>query len=175
MRKLLTLSLLLILFGCQSESRKTSTVQSPLKAVELITPAGEVIKTTLAVDPKEQEQGLSGVKPEDFDDNQGMLFFYAEEGEKHFWMPDTYFDLDLIFLDKTLKITDIIRKLPFYVGRANPELIPRARGVWSRHTLEMKATSPISQKLKIGDELKWNGEVPLETMDALVKKKFGKN
>jgi uncharacterized membrane protein (UPF0127 family) len=169
MRKLLTLTLLFILFGCQSESRKTGSIE---RAVELITPAGDSIKTTLAIDPKEQEQGLSGVKPEDYEDNQGMLFYYTDDGEKNFWMPDTYFDLDLFYLDKDLKILDIVRKLPFYVGRANSKLIPRARGVWCRHTLEMKSTSEIAQRLKIGDVLKWKGSVSLEETDALVRKQY---
>lgn len=154
MIKLLTLCLLFTLVSCQSESRTKST----LKTVELITPSGDVIKTSLAISPSEQEQGLSGVQSEDYEANQGMLFYYDADEEKNFWMPDTYFDLDIHFLDKDLKITDIIRKLPHYKGRANPELIPRARPVWSRHALEMRSDSSISQKLKIGDQLIWKGE-----------------
>lgn len=174
MRKLLTLSLLFVLFACQSESRNSSDPQHPLKSVELITPAGDIIQTTLAIDPKDQEQGLSGVKPEDFKDDQGMLFFYVEDEERHFWMPDTYFDLDLFYLDKDLKVIDVIRKLPFYVGRANLDLVPRARGVWCRHTLEMKAASEISQRLKLGDTLKWKAKATLQETEEAVKKKFGK-
>jgi len=174
MGKLLTLSLLLVLFACQSESRNSSDHQHPLKSVELVTPSGDIIQTTLAIDPKDQEQGLSGVKPEDFKDDQGMLFFYVEDEERHFWMPDTYFDLDLFYLDKDLKVIDVIRKLPFYVGRANLDLVPRARGVWCRHTLEMKAASEISQRLKLGDTLKWKAKATLQETEEAVKKKFGK-
>ncbi len=174
MRKLIILPVLLLLFACQSESRKAADLQSPIKAVELLTPAGDTIQTTLAIDPKEQEQGLSGVKPEDFNDDQGMLFFYVEDEERHFWMPDTYFDLDLFYLDKDLKVIDIIRKLPFYIGKANMDLIPRARGVWCRHTLEMKATSAVAQRLKMGDVLKWKAPATLQETEAAVKKKFGK-
>lgn len=175
MRKLLTLTLLFVLFACQSESRNSSDQQRPLKAVELVTPAGDTIQTTLAIDPKAQEQGLSGVKPEDFEDDQGMLFFYIGDEERHFWMPDTYFDLDLFYLDKDLKVIDVIRKLPFYVGRANLDLVPRARGVWCRHTLEMKATSAIAQRLKLGDTLKWKGSATLQETEADVRKMFEKN
>lgn len=166
MKKLLTLVLLMCLLACQSESGKTSLP----KEVELLTPSGETIKTTLAITPAEQEQGLSGVKPEDFDDNQALFFWYDEEDEKNFWMPDTYFDLDIIFLDRELKIVDIVRKLPFYVGRANSSLIPRARAVWSRHAIEMKSTSPISQKLMPGDKLTWKAGVTLEQFEQKLKK-----
>lgn len=156
MRKFLTLLVLLSLWSCQSESR------NPLKTIELKTPAGDLIKTTLVYTPKDMEQGLSGTKAEDFSDEQGMLFFYLVDDEKNFWMPDTYFDLDLIYLDKDLKINDIIRKLPHYIGRANPDLIPRARSVYGRHVLEMKSTSAISNRLKIGDQLQWISSMGLE-------------
>jgi uncharacterized membrane protein (UPF0127 family) len=156
MRKFLTLLLLLTLWSCQSESR------NPLKKIELKTPAGDVIKTTLVFTPKDMEQGLSGTKAEDFSEEQGMLFFYLVDDEKNFWMPDTYFDLDLIFLDKDLKVNDIIRKLPHYIGRNNPDLIPRARSVWARHVLEMKSSSAISNKIKIGDQLQWESDLNLE-------------
>ncbi len=175
MGKLLSLLLLFTLSACQSESRNSNNVQNPLKKVELITPSGETIETTVAITPAEQEQGLSGVKPEDFQDNQGMFFFYLSEDERHFWMPDTYFDLDLFYLDKDLKIIDIIRKLPFYVGRANPDSIPRARGVWCRHTLEMKATSEIAAKLKMGDVLKWRGAYTIPQTEVEARKVGGIN
>ena len=169
MRKLLTLALLFVLcLSCQSESRKSD----PLRYTELVTPSGEIIETTLAVTALEQEIGLSGVKSDDFKENQGMLFYYLEEDEKNFWMPDTYFDLDIIFLDSNLKVLDIIRKLPHYVGRANSDLIPRARPVWSRHALEMKASSAISQKIKIGDVLKWQNKLTLEEADKAIKNKM---
>lgn len=168
MRKFLTLLLLLSLWSCQSESR------NPLKKIELKTPAGDVIKTTLVFTPKDMEQGLSGTKADDFNEEQGMLFFYLADDEKNFWMPDTYFDLDLIFLDKDLKINDIIRKLPHYIGRNNPDLIPRARSVWARHVLEMKASSPISQKLKIGDQLRWDSELTVEQTAAKITEELQK-
>ncbi len=175
MGKLLSLLLLLTLSACQSESRNPKDAQNPLKKVELITPSGESIETTVALTPAEQEQGLSGVKPEDFEDNQGMLFFYISEEERHFWMPDTYFDLDLFYLDKDLKIIDIVRKLPFNVGRANPDSIPRARGVWCRHTLEMNSASAIAQRLKLGDVLKWKGAYSVEQTEVEAKKIMGIN
>jgi uncharacterized membrane protein (UPF0127 family) len=166
MGKFLSLTLLFItLMACQSESERTTWP----KEVELTTPAGEAIKTTLAVTMAEQERGLSGVLSSDFNDDQGMLFFYLADEEKHFWMPDTYFDLDIIFLDKDLKVLDVIRKLPHYKGRANPELIPRARGVWARHALEMKASSSIADKIKVGDQLKWKAPLTITELEQQIQ------
>lgn len=169
MRKLLTLALLFSLGACQTNSR---TMTELPEKTEFITPSGKIIKTTLAISLKDQEQGLSGVRPEDFDEDQGMLFYYLEEDEKHFWMPDTYFDLDIIYLDKNFKVVDIIRKLPHYKGRANPNLIPRARPVWSRHALEMKADSKISKELKEGDQLKWTLEITPQELDDKIRQKL---
>lgn len=163
MRKFLTLALLFTLWNCQSVS------DNPLKKVELVTPQGEKIKTALAITADDQNQGLSGVKAEDFDDDQGMLFFYLEDFEKFFWMPDTYFDLDLFYMDKDLKIIEIIRRAPHYIGRANPDLIPKLRGVWCRHVLEMKSTSEIAKALKIGDKLSWKSSLSLSETEAKVR------
>ena len=170
MRKLLTLTLLFGLFACQSESQKGSNASSFPESIELTTSTGASIKTRVALKWKDQEQGLSGVQPEDFEDDQAVLFFNLEDAERNFWMPDTYFDLDLFYLDQNLKIIDIVRKLPHYKGRANPDLIPRARSVWSRHVLEMKSGSPISSALKIDETLQWKSEMPLtEAIEAAKK------
>lgn len=167
MEKFLTLLLLIFFFACQSESQNHT--KKNFNNIELITPTGNLIQTTIAYTPSQQEQGLSGVRPENFDDDQGMLFFYLEDGERLFWMPDTYFNLDIFYLDKNLKIIDIVRKLPFYIGRSNPQLIPRARAVWARHVLEMKSNSEIAENLKIGDTLNWRGNTNLHETENLIK------
>lgn len=171
MAKFIFLSMLLMLFGCQSGSRPSES-QNTFGKVDLVTPSGDKISTILAVTLNEQEQGLSGVKPEDFEDDEGMLFYYTEASEKYFWMPDTYFDLDLFYLDENLQITDIIRKLPHYKGRANPDLIPRARAIWARHVLEMKSSSPIAGKLSIGQKLEWKGQESLKDFEKNVLQKL---
>jgi uncharacterized membrane protein (UPF0127 family) len=171
MRKLLPL-LLVLLFSCQSEPRS----KDPFQGLVLKTPTGQSVETRLVYTLADQMQGLSGVKPEDFRDDQGMLFWYLEEDEKNFWMPDTYFDLDIIYLDREFRITDIVRKLPHYIGRAHRDLIPRARPVWSRHAVEMKAGSPISSAFKIGDKLEWNGKMTLQEAEVFINKDMiGKN
>lgn len=167
MGKLLLSLALFSLLSCQSESHSDS-----FENTTLLTPSGEKINTRLLYTPKDQEQGLSGVREGEFKDDQGMLFFYLLPEMRYFWMPDTYFDLDLFYLDEDFKITDIIRKLPHYIGRHNPELIPRARGVWSLHVLEMKASSPIAGKLQVGDQLKWNGKKTLQETNDYIRSRL---
>lgn len=147
MRKLLPFLILFILIGCQS-----SSLPHP-KAV-ITTAQGKTVKTYFAISLAEQEQGLSGIKEDQFADNEGMLFYYSEGGIRQFWMPDTYFDLDLFYLDGNFRVLDIIRKLKHHQGRNQSHLIPRARAVWSWHVLEMRADSPIAKEIQIGDQLK---------------------
>jgi uncharacterized membrane protein (UPF0127 family) len=168
MGKLLTGLLLFTLLACQSESRYSEGKDNyGLGKISLVTPSGDQIRTVLAVTQRDQMQGLSGVRSQQFARDEGLLFYYFDEDERYFWMPDTYFDLDIIFLDKNLKITEILRKLPHHIGRDNPSSIPRARPVWARHALEMRADSPIAQQLKKGDELQWRASVSLQ--DAEIK------
>ncbi len=132
-----------------------------LRKGEITLKSGEKIKIRIALSTKEQERGLSGVKRADFADDEGMLFFYSESQYRRFWMPDTYFNLDIFFLDKQLNILQIQRDVQHYIGRKNPQLIPTTKTIFSRHILEMKSSSPISKKLHPGDKLIWSSSPSL--------------
>lgn len=168
--KTLLLSLLLVASSCGKNSSSSSnenstsrTQENPnhLKEIFLLTPDGQEIQAAAAYKPEDQENGLSGVKPETFSYSMGKFFIYFKDASRVFWMPNTYFALDIIYLDKNLVINEIVWALPAYSGNVNSE-IPRAPAVKSRHVLEMKAGSPISGSLRIGDQLKWNSSVPME-------------
>ena len=97
---------------------------------------------------------------------------------KNFYDTDDNIDQTKEYLkanNKDLKIIDIVRKLPYYIGRSNPHLIPRARPVWARHVLEMKANSKISKNLKVGDVLTWKSPLTLKETEEKVKAFFKKN
>lgn len=186
MKNFLLLSILTIFFACggsgggdsndtpsspevSTEDSPTETTEvNPLKEVRLVSPDGNVIKTTIASTAKEQTRGLQYMKESEFSDEEGMLFFYLSEQSRTFWMPNTYFNLDLIYLDKEMKIIDIVWNLPHYTGSVNSE-IPRAPTIKSRHVLEMKAGSPISAKLKIGDSLIWKSSLSLPETESRIR------
>lgn len=118
-------------------------------------PSGEAIKLRLAITAMEQTQGLSGVKPTVFSDNEAMLFYYETDAEKSFWMPDTYFDLDIYFLDKDYMVIDVERNVKHHPTRQTPPPIATTRRIYARHVLEMKASSPLSKKIKVGQKFNW--------------------
>ena len=70
-------------------------------------------------------------------------------------MLNTYFALDIFFLDKNFIIIDIERNMPFHIGNNNQHKIKRTRYIHSRHILEMRADSKYSKNLNIGNRLNW--------------------
>ena len=60
--------------------------------------------------PSSQIKGLSGIKRNQLKTNQGAIFIYPNEAPRSFWMPDTYFDLAIIFLDKNLVVKHVEKK-----------------------------------------------------------------
>lgn len=131
-------------------------------AQELISPDNQKIKLRLATTLAQQQSGLSGIKPKDFSKNEGMLFVYKSIGYRKFWMPDTYFNLDIIFLNSDLKIVAIEKDVPHHIGRKDDTKIYRTKAYIAHHVLEVRADSEFSKKLKVGDSLKWAGPISLE-------------
>ncbi len=153
------------------ESSPQSETKDPLKVVKLASPSGEMIEASIAYTSQDQQKGLQNVKEEDFGDNEGKLFFYLKTSPRTFWMPNTYFNLDIFYLDENLKIIDIVWNLEHYTGDVNSE-IPRAPTIASRHVLEMKNGSPISSKLRIGDHLGWNSPLSLLQTELKIRQQL---
>ncbi len=148
-RILLTLALTL-LAACNDK-----VAQNPKDWAYLQAPQDRIL-VRVAISDEDQQRGFSGIRNEDWPDNDGIIFLFDEDGQRGFWMPDTYFDLDLFFLDKDLRIIDIDRKVPHFIGRHPQDRVPRARIVWARHVLELKASSPVAARLRVGDQLRWD-------------------
>ena len=122
--------------------------------MKFATSSGKLIKVSIAKSLAEQTQGLSGVKPDQLADNEGMIFIYKEAGPRSFWMPNTYTDLDIFFLDSKFKILHVQRKVPAHPGMQEPPMIARTPNVYATHVLELKASSSLSAELKVGETLR---------------------
>lgn len=124
----------------------------------------KTITTYLAITYRLQTRGLSSVQDEDFSENEGMLFVYQSSAKRQFWMPDTYFDLAIIFLDKDFKILAIDDKARAHPGRKNNPPIYRTKEIKAQYVLEIKKTTlnKLKGELKVGDQLKWVSSPSLE-------------
>lgn len=124
-------------------------------------PAKNTITLRLALTREEHQKGLSGIKPNQFKSNEGMLFINERMGVRKFWMPDTYFNLAIIFLDENLRIVGIESTAPKHPGHKEPPAIYRTNEYLAQFVLETKSNVQFSKKLKVGDQLKWKSKISL--------------
>lgn len=134
------LVLLFILSGC------TSSTSEQYEAI-LELESGERVLITLADTPAEKTQGVSGIQKKDFAVNEGMLFVYEQMAPRQFWMPNTFFDLDIFFLDQNWKVIHIERDMPAHPGGTEPPEIARTETVTAQYVLEMRADSELAEKI----------------------------
>ncbi len=158
--------LILVISACESGPVDLNTLS---RTATLATPRGEILRTTLALTDAEQTRGLSGTVSSQWAADQAMLFIYAESAMRRFWMPDTYFDLDIFFLDGDLKIIDVERNVKHHPGREVPPEIVTTRTVHAQHVLEMRADSPLSKTLAKGESLKFKSERDLKSIVGAMK------
>ncbi len=116
-------------------------------------PSEEEIKLVIVRDLVAQTKGMSGILEANWPDGQGMFFFYEYDDIRSFWMPDTYMDLDIFFLDKEFRVIEISRSMKAYPGKTEPPAIDRTPDILCRHVLELKSSDPISKKISVGTKL----------------------
>jgi len=116
-------------------------------------PTEKTFQVYLAETPEERRLGLSKVQSEDFNGSSGMLFVYQKTRELQFWMPETYFDLDVFFLDKNHLILDVHRGLKHHPYKATEGDVPRSKKVIGQYALEVKSGSVLAKGLKPGMRL----------------------
>lgn len=124
-------------------------------------PYGNKVELKLALTRAEHTKGLSGLKAAEFKDSQGMLFVNPEMGPRRFWMPDTFFNLDIIFLDHDLKVVGIEKNVPAHPGMGEPPTIYKTDTYSAQFVLEIKAGAPFGVKLKKNDKLLFTGSTSL--------------
>lgn len=132
------------IFANQLSSLSTSTIKLE---------TGTKIKVYLAKTKDEQRQGLSGVKKKQFSKNEGMLFIYNKTGPRSFWMPDTYFPLDIYFLNKDFIVTNLERNLKEHPGFISKNEIAQTKVYFAKYVLELRNDSPLNKRIKIGSKL----------------------
>lgn len=140
-----------------------------IRHAHLILPNKKRIQVKLAITTKEQSQGLSGVKIKNFKKNMGLLFAYAKTGPHRFWMPNTYFNLDIIFLDKNLKINGIVWNAPAHPGYQDPSKIYVTKEFNARYVLEVSSIGKVANGLKAGQQLKLDASFSLLEIESKIR------
>ncbi|MBT4791136.1 MAG: DUF192 domain-containing protein [Halobacteriovoraceae bacterium] len=120
----------------------------------LYLPNGEKFKVYIAQSPAQQKQGLSKIQSIDFSNQEGMLFPEESMFVRQFWMPETFFDLDLFFMNQDYYILGVHRGLKHYPKKGDRSQVPLSKKVFSQHVVELKAGSYFAKKLMPGMQLK---------------------
>ena len=143
MRKLFVLFILMLaLYACDHYTHTTVTL-----------PDGFVIDARVADTPQKTEKGLMFVT--NLPANEGMLFIFDREDTHYFWMKNTLIDLDIIFLDKDGKITQLYEQVPHTYTYTPDAQVPVVNGQ-AQYVLEAAAGTITRHGLKSGDSLTWN-------------------
>jgi uncharacterized protein len=112
------------------------------------------LKVQIADTPDSLSKGLMFVKEMDHD--KGMLFKFPSVIEASFWGKNTYLPLDIAFVDKSNKITDIrhIAPLSTKLVRSNGCIMAieanagffKKNGIQPGHSIEFVSNNEISFK-----------------------------
>lgn len=106
--------------------------------------AGQKVKVDLAVSETEKEKGLSGKSS--LGENEGMLFVFNTEDKYPFWMKDMNFPLDMIWLNKDLKVVYVKKEV---LPESYPKtFIPSEN---AKYVLEVPAGFSEKNNLQVGD------------------------
>jgi len=99
----------------------------------------------IADTPESRKQGL--MNRDSLDSGHGMLFIFEGESRYSIWMKNMKFSIDILWLDKDLKIIHMVENVPPCITSSCESVYPAAP---ARYVLELPAATASSQKLKPG-------------------------
>jgi uncharacterized membrane protein (UPF0127 family) len=141
----------LLLFMLAAASVPAPRAQNAAKAQVII--HGHVITVEIADTLDRQVRGLSGrprLRPD-----EGMLFVYADEGDRVFWMRDMLIPLDIIWL-RNRRVVHIEPSVPAPPPGAAPRDLPTYRSAEpANFVLELAAGRTRELGLKPGDRVEF--------------------
>ena len=112
----------------------------------------EYFEFEMALTPDQRRNGLMFVT--ELPSNKGMLFVFPTEGNQIFWMKNTFISLDMIFLDRTLKVVGVLNNVPPL------NELPRHVNKPSKYVVELAAGSARKHRIQVGSILEVASPIP---------------
>ena len=100
--------------------------------------------------PETRSRGLGG--RDRLAPDSGMLFVYATDDVRNYWMKDCVLALDIAFIDRDQRIASVAT-LPPGAGRPDQEIARAGSKVPARYVLETSAGWMAGHGLGVGDEV----------------------
>jgi YVTN family beta-propeller protein len=122
-------------------------------SIKIITSDNSTVGTPVYIDISndldEHERGLMFRKNLEW--NNGMLFVYEDDSNLSFWMKNTYIPLDMIFIDKDLRIVDIKENVQPCLQQEYCPSYPSKQP--AKYVLEVNAGFVQQNKVNVGDRI----------------------
>lgn len=140
-------SFLFLLCACQSQSSANSAAPAEFRIKAKQTD----LKVELALTNKQWMKGL--MRRESLEKNSGMLFVGRKEERRSFWMKNTYISLDIIYLDSSRKIVNVVK------GATPLSEAPLWSAGPAQFVLELQSGMADQLQLQKGDQLDFDTEI----------------
>ncbi|MGI8743384.1 MAG: DUF192 domain-containing protein [Bryobacteraceae bacterium] len=135
---------LLPLFGCGS---KPSSMED-LSTRDVTLPGGQVLRVETMLDAKDMLRAMMFRKT--LAPDRGMLFVHLRPGNYGYWMYQTYIPLDMIWMDSSRRIVEIVPNAPPCKTEASK--CPHYGGSYpSQYVLELGGGMAQKYNLHVGD------------------------
>lgn len=149
---LLTLLLLPSLAVDCAEKKENADQPQSLPTTQMAVGNAQFI-LEIANDPREREIGL--MKRDSMPADHGMIFVFPDEQPRKFWMKNTRFDLDILYVDSIGKV-DSIKRMLAYDLKGAPSDGP------AKYAIELHAGTAEKIGVKPGDRL----DIPADAKDT---------
>ncbi len=145
--------LTLFLASCKSETKqalKTETVTFTKEGeLSILTTGTDSLKAKFDIEiaetDYETETGL--MYRQSMEENQGMLFIFPNVSSRSFYMKNTEFPLDIIYVNEEMKIVSFQKNTKPYDESSLPSNIP------AKYVLEINAGLSDKMQLQVGDSI----------------------
>ena len=145
MKKTLALFLLIFLIGCTKVINKNYSKISIYNGKNLID-----LNVEIADDNQKRTNGL--MFRGSLDETSGMFFIFENENYQMFWMKNTLIPLDLVYIDKNLKVVDIKYAVPC---KEDPCAVYKSAKP-AKYVLEVNSNFTAKKNIKPGDKIVLN-------------------
>ncbi len=130
----------LVLLPCLAGGCSRSQSALPVVSMQI---GKQSFQIEIAATPESQETGL--MKRDSMPDDHGMIFIFPQEKICQFWMKNTRFPLDIVFLNTGGAVVSIHQMVAYDENNLTSSDFP------SRYAIELNRGAAAAAGLKVGD------------------------